>query len=67
MSEIAKMYENAGIKQICDTCELRGFKRLCPTKELCIRVNPPFTAEKQIAILKLLIYTKKQMLINKYS
>jgi hypothetical protein len=52
MSEIEKMYENAGVNQVCNTCELRGFKRLCPSKELCVRTNPPFTAEKQIAILQ---------------
>lgn len=51
MSEIEKMIENADVNQVCNTCELRGFKRLCPTKELCVRTNPPFTAEKQIAIL----------------
>ena len=45
MSEITKLYENAGINQVCNTCELRGFKRLCPTKELCVRTNPSFTAE----------------------
>lgn len=54
MSEIEKMYENAGINQVCNTCELRGFKRLCPTKELCVRTNPPFTTEKQIELIKLL-------------
>ncbi len=48
--EIIKLYENAGVNQVCNTCELRGFKRLCPSKELCVRTNPPFTAEKQIAI-----------------
>ena len=52
MSEIEKMYENAGINQVCNTCELRGFKRLCPTKELCVRTNPPFTAEKQLHLIK---------------
>ena len=52
MSEIEKMYENAGINQVCNTCELRGFKRLCPSKELCVRTNPPFTAEKQIKLIK---------------
>lgn len=52
MSEIEKMYENAGINQVCNTCELRGFKRLCPSKELCVRANPPFTAEKQLELIK---------------
>ena len=54
MSEITKLYENAGINKVCNTCELRGFKRLCPTKELCVRTNPPFTAEKQLDIIKLI-------------
>ena len=53
MSEIEKMYKNAGIEQVCSTCELRGYKRLCPTKELCVRTNPPFTAEKQLELLKI--------------
>ena len=51
MSRIEKLYENAGIGQVCNTCELRGYKRLCPTKELCVRVNPPFTAEKQLELI----------------
>lgn len=50
--EIIKLYENAGINQVCNTCELRGFKRLCPTEALCVRTNPPFTAEKQIELIK---------------
>ena len=58
MSEVEKMYENAGIRQICNTCELRGFKRLCPTKEQCVRINPPFTAEKQLKIMAFLINRK---------
>ena len=62
MSEIEKMYENAGINQVCNTCELRGFKRLCPTKELCVRTNPPFTTEKQIELIKLL--AKGEVKIN---
>ena len=55
MNEVEKMYENAGIDQVCNTCELRGFKKLCPTKELCVRTNPPFNAEKQIEIVKFLL------------
>jgi hypothetical protein len=55
MSEITKLYENAGVNQVCNTCELRGFKRLCPSKELCVRTNPPFTAEKQLEITKFLL------------
>ena len=51
MNEIEKLYDNAGVNQVCNTCELRGFKRLCPTKELCVQVNPPFTAEKQLKII----------------
>lgn len=52
MSEIEKLYENAGVNQVCNTCELRGYKRLCPTKALCARTNPPFTAEKQLELIK---------------
>ena len=52
MSEIKKMYKNAEVNRVCDTCELRGYKRLCPSKELCVRTNPPFTAEKQIELIK---------------
>ena len=58
MSEITKLYENAGIGQVCNTCELRGYKRLCPTKELCVRTNPPFTAEKQLSLMAFLINRK---------
>ena len=57
MSEIEKMIENADVNQVCNTCELRGFKRLCPTKELCVRTNPPFTAEKQLEIVKMILFS----------
>ena len=57
MSEIEKMIENAGVNQVCNTCELRGFKRLCPTKELCVRTNPPFTAEKQLELVKMILFS----------
>lgn len=57
MSEITKLYENAGINKVCNTCELRGFKRLCPSKELCVRTNPQFTAEKQLEIVKQILFS----------
>ena len=58
MSEITKLYENAGINRVCNTCELRGFKRLCPTKALCVRTNPPFTAEKQLKLIKWFMHSE---------
>ena len=54
MTEIEKLYENVGINQVCNTCELSCFKRLCPTKKSCVRVKPSFTAEKQLELIKLL-------------
>lgn len=52
MTEIEKMFENAGIKE-CNRCLLP-----CPFEDECEGCEynwyPEFTAEKQIAILKLL-------------
>jgi len=60
MSEIQKMYKNAGIEQTqditCGDCEfLNYFEEKKPCKSCTqygIKKYPPFTAEKQISILQ---------------
>ena len=61
MSEIEKMYENAGIKKEVIPCPAKYYGYDCTRDnwddEDCscdIEGYPPFTAEKQIAILQLL-------------
>ena len=59
MSEVAKMYENAGIEPIAEYC-----KHQCNNEfddDMCIGCKyiekveyPPFTAEKQLLLLQLL-------------
>lgn len=57
MSEIEKMYENAGVKPDhyhCEGCEY-DYEDICPDD--CPNsqvIYPPFTAEKQIELIKLL-------------
>ena len=58
MSEITKLYENVGIEKIrnCKGCEYEE-EDICPDN--CSQQQleyPPFTAEKQIALIKLLSY-----------
>ena len=47
MNEIEKLYENVGVELVADV--------KFPTKDVNYNVNyPPFTAEKQVAIIKLI-------------
>lgn len=65
MSEITKLYENAGVKPDhyhCEGCEY-DYEDICPDD--CPNsqaIYPPFTAEKQIEILKLIL--KKRRILD---
>lgn len=53
MSEIEKMYENAGIEKNCNSSS-----EFCPVAfcdECDFNIYPPFTAEKQLEITKFLL------------
>lgn len=72
MSEIEKMYENAGVKSF-KTCEFCTQKHIDCLKEnisnitcgLSSDMYPPFTAEKQLRIMELLV--RKGMLLFTFS
>lgn len=65
MSEIEKMYENIGVKAdriVCyrgfDNCMDNDFNCHCHNEKPCkdaAKIYPPFTAEKQIAILMFIL------------
>lgn len=62
MSEIEKMYENAGVKKEVISCPAEYYGYNCTRNNLgdedctCYgRCYPPFTAEKQIELIKWLI------------
>lgn len=60
MSEIEKMYENAGIKKLlyCNICGAREHALgLCAETE-CEPFYPPFTAKKQIELIKWFIHSE---------
>jgi hypothetical protein len=65
MNEIEKMYENAGIKCLHPS----GFcKHIGATCEGCERhKHPPFTAEKQLELFKLLIRHYKTEIYCRYA
>ena len=59
MSEIEKMYENAGVNK---ECEKNYVYRECPHKtrqcEDCVLfIYPPFTAKKQLEIVKMILFS----------
>lgn len=56
MSEIEKMYENAGIVKLlyCDICKAQEHALGLCAETKCEPFYPPFTAEKQIELIKLL-------------
>ena len=62
MNEITKLYENAGIEQTqditCGDCEFVNYPEENKPCNACtqygIKHHPPFTAEKQIELIKLL-------------
>lgn len=68
MSEIEKMYENAGIKPDhyrCEGCEY-DYEDICPDD--CPNsqaIYPPFTAEKQITLIKFLLKNYEGVDISK--
>lgn len=57
MSEITKLYENAGIKKLlyCDICKAQEHALGLCAETKCEPFYPPFTPEKQIELIKLLI------------
>ena len=65
MSEVTKLYENAGIEQTqditCGDCEFVNYpeeNKPCNTcTQYGIKHHPPFTAEKQIELIKWLAET----------
>ena len=62
MSEIEKMYENAGIRKIgnrkCTTVEYLDCMEKCASCDKYAISYPPFTAEKQIKIIEWLDNSK---------
>lgn len=64
MSEIEKMYKNAGVKTdriVCyrgfDNCIYNDFNCHCHNEKPCkdaAKIYPPFTAERQLELIKLL-------------
>lgn len=74
MSEIEKMYENIGVKAdriVCyrgfDNCMDNDFNCHCHNEKPCkdaAKIYPPFTAEKQIELIKWLIQKYKTILIE---
>lgn len=52
MNEVEKLYENCGIKKITDNAALQRYDGT--TQELSKTDYPPFTAEKQLEIIKFL-------------
>ena len=53
MSEIEKMYENAGIKEGCTLPNLCRYKGICAKPVNCEHYDYPFfTAEKQLELIK---------------
>ena len=47
MNEIEKLYENAGVEKICSRLPYGGLRE----------EYPPFTAEKQLEIVKLILFS----------
>ena len=54
MSEIEKMYKNAGVKKLlyCDICKAQEQALGLCAETKCEPFCPPFTAEKQIELIK---------------
>ena len=54
MSEIEKMYENAGIKKLlyCDICKAQEHALGLCAETKCEPFYPPFTIEKQLELIK---------------
>ena len=54
MSEIEKMYENIGIKKLlyCDICKATEHALGLCAETKCEPFYPPFTAEKQLELIK---------------
>ena len=54
MSEITKLYENAGVKKLlyCDICKAQEHALGLCAETKCEPFYPPFTAEKQIELIK---------------
>lgn len=54
MSEIEKLYENAGIKKLlyCDICKAQEHALGLCAETKCEPFYPPFTAEKQLELIK---------------
>ncbi len=58
MSEIEKLMQNAGVKKLlyCDTCKAQEYALGLCAETKCEPFYPPFTAEKQLEIIKWLAY-----------
>lgn len=56
MTEIEKMFENAGIKKLlyCDICKAQEHSLGLCAEIQCDTFYPPFTSEKQLEIIKFL-------------
>lgn len=75
MSEIEKMYENIGVKAdriVCyrgfDNCMDNDFNCHCHNEKPCkdaAKIYPPFTAEKQLELIKFLIKNYEGIDISK--
>lgn len=59
MNEVEKMYENAGIKKLlyCDICKAQEHALGLCAEIKCEPFYPPFTAEKQLELIKWLCDT----------
>lgn len=66
MSEIEKMYENAGIGKLlyCDICKAQEHALGLCAETKCEPFYPPFTAEKQLKILCLIVNNKHSVTFN---
>lgn len=75
MSEIEKMYKNAGVEQTqditCGDCEFVNYPEENKPCNACtqygIKHHPPFTAEKQIELIKWLSSKYGIYIVDKYS
>lgn len=67
MTEIEKMFENAGTKKLlyCDICKAQEHSLGLCAETKCEPFSPPFTAEKQIELIKFLLKNYEGVDINK--
>ena len=59
MSEITKLYENAGVEKLlyCDICKAQEHALGLCAETKCEPFYPPFTTEKQLKILKIIVHS----------